>query len=109
MELNKWEMEILNIAKENGQISLNTCAYIYRDPNARREALKRLTSLGYLDANKVPQAFTWTGKEFEKKIKSKKSIFTKEQQEQIKESLESCEGSELENTLRDITKINRRK
>lgn len=105
IKLNKWEIEILKIAKEKGKITYQECGLIYRDSHRRREALMRLSQEGYINS-KVPGVFTWTGKEFDDKPIAKKSIFTTKQQQLIKECLESCEGSELERTLREITKIN---
>jgi len=104
MILNKWEIEILNIVKKDGKINDLKLRLIYRDPIKRKDALTRLSQLGYLKIL-MPGIFGWTGKEFDVKVKSKKIIFTKEQQEQIKKCLENCEGSELERTLREITKI----
>jgi len=104
MILNKWELEILKTAKEKGKITYSECSMIYRDHFRRREALMRLSRDEYLES-KIPGVFTWTGKEFDDKPKTKKTIFTIEQQQQIKECLESCEGAELERTLREITKI----
>ena len=88
MILNKWEIEILNIAKEDGKINDTKLRLIYRDPVKRREAVTRLSQLGYLKTL-VPGSFAWTGKEFEKKVIKKKNSFTQREKELLIIILES--------------------
>jgi hypothetical protein len=67
MELNKWEKQVVELAKANSRISLSQISMIYKSPEARVDAIRRLVQMGYLmqDHRSVAGSFVWSGKDCE--------------------------------------------
>ena len=63
MILSNQQKILLNIAKEQGFITLGQAGQIYSDPNFLRNAIRRLINGGYLKESEKPNRFDYISKE----------------------------------------------
>jgi len=71
MELNKWEKQVVDLARSNSRVSMSNISMIYKSYESRVEAVRRLVKMGYLiqDHKSLAGYFVWSGKDYkEEKI-----------------------------------------